>query len=101
MIATHPFKTARESVLPLWSPAAQARCSGPDARAPELFVFLHGMHFTNIQLDDFSLTLMRLLKCLSIEEPEAQEWTMMVVINIGTLLKYGRPQGVLCDVLKS
>ena len=101
MIATHPFETARESVLPLWSPAAQARRSAPDARAPELFVLLHGMLFTNIQLDDFSPTLARLLERLSIEEPEAREWTMMAAINIGALLEYGRPQGVLrrADVL--
>jgi protein SMG6 len=95
MIATHPFETARESVLPLWSPPAQARRSAPDARAPELFVFLHGMLFTNIQLDDFTPTLARLLERLSIEEPEAREWTMMAAINIGALLEYGRPQGVL------
>ena len=95
MIATHPFETARESVLPLWSPPAQARRSAPDARAPELFVFLHGMLFTKIQLDDFSPTLARLLERLSIEEPDAREWTMMAAINIGALLEYGRPQGVL------
>ena len=50
-----------------------SRRSAPDARAPELFVFLHGMLFTNIQLDDFSPTLARLLERLSIEEPEARE----------------------------
>jgi protein SMG6 len=101
MIATRPFETARESVLPLWSPAAQARRSAPDARAPELFVFLHGMLFTNIQLDDFTPTLSRLLERLSIEEPETREWTMMAAINIGALIEYGRPQGVLrrADVL--
>ena len=95
MIATHPFETARESVLPLWSQAAQARRSAPDACAPELFVFLHGMLFTNIQLDDFSATLSRLLERLSIEEPEEREWTMMATVNVGALLEYGRPQGVL------
>ena len=95
MIATHPFETARESVLPLWSQAAQARRSAPDAHAPELFVFLHGMLFTNIQLDDFSATLSRLLERLSIEEPEEREWTMMATVNVGALLEYGRPQGVL------
>ena len=50
MIATHPFETARESVLPLWSQAAQARRSALDARMPEFFVFLrlHGMLFTRL-----------------------------------------------------
>jgi hypothetical protein len=95
MIATHPFETARESVLPLWSQTAQARRSAPDARAPELFVFLHGILFTNIQLDDFSATLARLLERLDIEEPDGREWTMMAAVNIGALLEYGRQQGVL------
>ena len=101
MIATHPFETARESILPLWSPVARARCLALDARVPVLFVFPHGMLCTNIQLYDFSPTLPRLLEHLSIEEPEAQMWTMMAAINIGALLEYGRPQGVLrcADVL--
>ncbi|KAI0258625.1 hypothetical protein BC834DRAFT_974975 [Gloeopeniophorella convolvens] len=54
MIAIRPFETARESVLPVQSPAAQARRSAPDARTPELFVVLHGMLCTDIQLDDCS-----------------------------------------------
>ena len=95
MIAIRPFETARESVLPLWSQAAQARRSAPDARAPELFVLLHGMLFTNIQLDDFSSTLARLLERLRIEEPEGREWVMMAAVNIGALLEYGRPHGFL------
>ena len=95
MIAIRPFETARESVLPLWSQAAQARRSAPDARTPELFVLLHGMLFTNIQLDDFSSTLARLLERLRIEEPEGREWVMMAAVNIGALLEYGRPQGFL------
>ncbi|KAI9455599.1 hypothetical protein BJY52DRAFT_638264 [Lactarius psammicola] len=95
MIAIRPFETARESVLPLWSQPAQARRSAPDARAPELFVLLHGMLFTNIQLDDFSPTLARLIERLRIEEPEGREWAMMAAVNIGALLEYGRPQGFL------
>ena len=51
--------------------------------------------FTNIQLDDFSATLRHLLECLSIEEPEGQEWTMMAAVNVGALLEYGWPQGIL------
>jgi len=89
MITTHPFETAHESVLPLWSQTVQAQRSAPDARVPELFMFLHGMLFTNIQLDNFSATLMHLLERLDIEEPEGQEWTMMAAVNISVLLKYG------------
>lgn len=94
MIATHPFETARESDLPLWSQSAQARWLAPDARVPELFVFLHGMLFTNIQLNNFSATLARLLECLDIEEPEVREWTMMAAVNIGALLDHKES----CDI---
>ena len=66
MVAFHPFSTARESVLAMWSPAAQARRQVPDARLPELFVLLHGMLFTNIQLDDFKRVLERFQEKLEI-----------------------------------
>lgn len=56
MITLHPFMTSRESVLPIWSAPAQARRSLLDARVPDLFVLLHGMLFTNIELDDFDAT---------------------------------------------
>jgi len=89
MIVTHPFGMARGSILPLWLQTAQAQWSAPDACAPELFVFFHGMLFTNTQLDDFLATLACLLECPAIEEPEGCEWTMMAAVNIGALLKYG------------
>lgn len=53
------------------------------------------MLFTNIQLDDFSATLARLLERLRIDEPEGREWAMMAVVNIGAHLDYGRPRGFL------
>jgi hypothetical protein len=94
MIATHPLETAHESVVPLWSQAAQARRSAPYTRTPEPFVF-HGVLFTNIQLDDFSATLASILERLDIEEPVGREWAMMTVVNFGALLEYGHQQGVL------
>jgi protein SMG6 len=51
MTALHPFPTARKSVLPLWSSPAQAHRFLADAQVSNLFVLLHGMLFTNIQLD--------------------------------------------------
>ncbi|KAG1754234.1 hypothetical protein EDB19DRAFT_1665358 [Suillus lakei] len=95
MTTLHTFSTSRESILPIWSSTAQARRSQPDARAPELFVHLHGMLFTNIQLDDFSPTLARFLERIEIEGAEEREWIMMAVVNIGAVLEYGRPSGVL------
>ncbi|EJF65625.1 hypothetical protein DICSQDRAFT_77263 [Dichomitus squalens LYAD-421 SS1] len=98
MVAFHPFSTARESVLAMWSPAAQARRQAPDARLTELFVLLHGMLFTNIQLDDFKRVLERFQEKLEIgdgEQVEEREWIMMALINIGSLLEYGRQTAVL------
>ncbi|KAH9483736.1 Telomerase-binding protein EST1A [Psilocybe cubensis] len=91
----HTFPTARESILPIWSHVAQARRSAPDARASELFVFLHGMLFTNIQLDDFQPTLARFIERLEIEGAEEREWIMMAVVNIASILEYGKPNSVL------
>ena len=67
MIALHPFSTSREAVLPVWSPSAQSRRQAPDASLTELFVLLHGMIFTNIQLDDFKGVLARFEEKLMIE----------------------------------
>jgi hypothetical protein len=49
------------------------------------------MLFTNIQLNDFSPSLLHLLEHLCIEKPEGQEWAMTGV-NIGILLEpvFGR-----------
>ncbi|KAH7889781.1 hypothetical protein F5I97DRAFT_588082 [Phlebopus sp. FC_14] len=98
MTTLHPFSTSRESVLPIWSSTAQSRRSQPDARVSDLFVLLHGMLFTNIQLDDFQPTLSRFLERLEMEGAEEREWIMMAVINIGSMLEYGRPGGVLRKV---
>ncbi|KAH7915986.1 hypothetical protein BJ138DRAFT_996574 [Hygrophoropsis aurantiaca] len=95
MTTLHPFSTSRESILPIWSSTAQARRSLPDARASELFVLLHGMLFTNIQLDDFQPTLAHFLERLEIEGAEQRDWIMMEIINIGGILEYGKPNSLL------
>lgn len=97
MITLHPFSTSREAVLPLWSQAAQSRRQAPDASLTELFMLLHGMIFTNIQLDDFKGVLARFEEKLQIEgdEVEEREWIMMAVINIGGILEYGRSTAIL------
>ncbi len=43
----------------------------------DLFVLLHGMLFTNIQLDDFQPTLARFVECLEIKGAAEREWIMM------------------------
>ncbi|KAF8559498.1 hypothetical protein OG21DRAFT_1594361 [Imleria badia] len=95
MTTLHPFTTSRESILPVWSSTAQSRRTQPDATVAELFVLLHGMLFTNIQLDNFAPTLSRFLERLEIEGAEERQWIMMAVTNIGAIMDYGRPGGVL------
>lgn len=98
MTTLQPFTTARESILALWSPSAQLRRSSPEAHVSDLFILLHGMLFTNIQRDDFQSTLSRLLERLQIEEIEERDWMMMAVVNIGSILEYGRPTAVLKQI---
>ena len=98
MTTLQPFTTARESILALWAPSAQLRRSSPEAHVSDLFILLHGMLFTKIQLDDFQSTLSRLLERLQIEEIEERDWMMMAVINIGSILEYGRPTAVLKQI---
>ncbi|KAF8633707.1 hypothetical protein AX17_004365 [Amanita inopinata Kibby_2008] len=95
MTTLHPFSTARESVLPLWSGPAQARRFLPDTPVPDLFVLLHGMLFTNIQLDDFQSALARFIERLELDGADEREWIMMAIINIGAILEYGKPGGIL------
>ncbi|KAJ7349482.1 hypothetical protein DFH08DRAFT_778758 [Mycena albidolilacea] len=95
MTTLHPFMTSRESVLPMWSITAQARRALPEAHLLDLFVLLHGMLFTNIQLDDFQPTLARFIERLEIEGAEEREWIMMAIVNVCAVLEYGKPTGVL------
>ncbi|KAG2355122.1 hypothetical protein BDR07DRAFT_1493625 [Suillus spraguei] len=98
MTTLHMFSGSRESILPICSSTAQSQRSQADACAPEFFVLLHGMLFTNIQLDDFLPTLAHFLERIKIEGAEEREWIMMAVVNIGAMFEYGRPSGVLCKI---
>ncbi|KAG6379155.1 hypothetical protein JVT61DRAFT_11595 [Boletus reticuloceps] len=93
MTALHSFTTSRESILPIWSLTAQSQ--SVSARRNSFRILLHGMLFTNIDLDDFAPTLSRFLERLEIEGAEERQWIMMAVTNDGALLEYGRPGGVL------
>ena len=65
----------------MWTPTLQARRQAPDASLTELFVLLHGMLFTNIQLDDFKPVLDRFMERLRLEGAEEREWIMMAVTD--------------------
>lgn len=105
LTASHPFETARESVLPLFDSALQFQRSTPEATAMDLFVRLHGMLFTKIQLDDFSPVMSRFMERL---EEDASldgvsrkacvtqvDWLLMGVVNLAALLQYGAECGIL------
>ncbi|KAJ6474304.1 hypothetical protein C8R45DRAFT_1160587 [Mycena sanguinolenta] len=64
------------------------RRAQPEAHLLDLFVLLHGMLFTNIQLYDFQPTLAR-------QGAEEREWIMMAIVNVCAVLEYGKPTGVL------
>ena len=98
MTTLHPFLTSCESILSIWSHAAQVHRSIPDAKASDLFILLHGMLFTNIQLDDFQPTLARFIERLETEGAEECEWMMIRIINIASIMEYGRHGGVLTKV---
>ena len=67
MVTTHAYPNSREAVLPVWTGEAQARRQAPDASLTALFVHIHGMLFTNIQLDDFRSVLDRFEEKLYME----------------------------------
>ncbi|KAG8865920.1 hypothetical protein FRC20_009286 [Serendipita sp. 405] len=96
MTANHPYVTSREAILTLFSkPAQQRRNLAADAKSPELFVLLHGMLFTNIQLDDFQPTLVRYLERLQLDGAQEREWIMMAVVNITAILQYGKADAMI------
>ena len=99
MTMLHPFSTSRESILPVWSTSnQQAHLSNSATCATDLFVLLHGMLFTNIQLDNFAGMLAHFLERLEMEGDNIKEheWIMMGIMNLGVVLEYGRASGVIC-----
>ncbi|KAL7413909.1 hypothetical protein BDY24DRAFT_388530 [Mrakia frigida] len=100
LITNNPFASSRESLLPLFDSALQSKRFHPDANASELFVLLHGMIFTKIQLDDFDDIFARFFERLEEERlgthPISQvEWIQMGVINLAACLQYGIEDGLL------
>jgi protein SMG6 len=100
LITNNPFAASRESILPLFDTALQSKRFHPDATAAELFVLLHGMIFTKIQLDDFDDIFARFFERLEEDRlgtkslPQV-EWVMMGVINLAACLQYGVEDGLL------
>ena len=98
MTTLHPFSTSMESILPVWSSSnQQARLLNLSTCTTDSFVLLHGMLFTHIQLDDFTGTLTHFSESLGMEGNNIEEhkWIMMGIVNLSTILKYGRVSGMI------
>lgn len=109
LTVTHEFESSRESILPLFDSALQSQRSLPEATAMDLFVRLHGMLFTRIQLDDLPTVMSRFLERL---EEDASldgvsrkatitqvDWMLMASINITAMLQYGSGSGIIRKAL--
>lgn len=109
LTVTHEFESSRESILPLFDSSLQSQRSLPEATAMDLFVRLHGMLFTRIQLDDLPTVMSRFLERL---EEDASldgvsrkatitqvDWMLMASINIAAMLQYGSGSGIIRKAL--
>lgn len=120
LTAAHPYLPARESILPFFEQEHQSRRSRPEVSINDLFVHLHGMLFTKIQLDDFDSELARFMekltedRFLSAKQGRAPggfgrqsgdiiaqstmsnaSWVMMGTVNVCAVLQYGLEDGVI------
>jgi hypothetical protein len=120
LTAAHPYLPARESILPFFEQEHQARRSRPEVSINDLFVHLHGMLFTKIQLDDFDSELARFMEKLTedrfLSEKQGRvppgsarpssdiiaqstmsnaSWVMMGTVNLCAILQYGLEDGVI------
>lgn len=98
LIVTHDYPASRESLLPLFDTALQTRLSS-DAAPMDMFIRLHGMLFTRVQLDDFPSLLQRFSDRLGPafggSAVSQVDWMIMAAINTAAVLQYGAPDGVL------
>ena len=105
LVVTHQYSTSRESLLPLFDSALQSQRSLPEATAMDLFVRLHGMLFTKIDLDNFTPVMSRFMERL---EEDARldgvsrkatitqvDWIIIAAVNIASMLQYGSSSGIL------
>lgn len=107
LTAAQPFPSGRESILPLFDPSHQQRRVGPDGTIVDLFVHLHGMMFTHIELDNFDAVLTCFLSRLQ-ERLRPLGWerglglttlTMMASVNIAALMQYGADSAILSNAI--
>ncbi|KZT61497.1 hypothetical protein CALCODRAFT_479780 [Calocera cornea HHB12733] len=103
LTSSQPHVTARESVLPLFSVDIQRARAAPDSSISALFVLLHGILYTRVQLDDFAPTKARFDERLRLELADVDtagnvsesEWIMWGVMCLAACAEYGREDGVI------
>lgn len=106
LTAAQPYSAARESLLPLFDASHQRRRVEPEASLVDLFVHMHGMMITKVQLDDFDAVLERYEEQL-LTKVDALGWEhgigvsqlmMMASVNLAALMQYGAEGAVLAEV---
>lgn len=102
LVVTHEFPTARESILGLFDLSGQRRLergrSGEKDGVMDLFIRLHGMLFTRIELDRFDETLAAFLRVLESGAGQV-EWMIMASVGIAGMMQYGASEGALRKAL--
>lgn len=98
LVVTHEFPTARESIQGFFDLASKRRQersnSGKKETAMDIFVRIHGMLFTRIDLDRFDVALATFMRAL--EDGVSQvDWMIMAAVNLAGIMQYGQSDGVL------
>lgn len=106
LITAKPFPSAKDSILILFDQERQARRLKSNSSIEDLFIYLHGVLITRVQLDDFEPVLDRLIAKLTTLVDEQgpaglpqSVWMMMACINIAGLFQYGSDDSILADRL--
>lgn len=120
--ASHPYSSGSDSILDFFSPDKQASRLRPDASALSLFVHLHGLLYTRVDLHRFTSVLgrfeekleetfafvraqaerpsRRMVRGRATHDPAQRlnrdsTWIIIAVINIAAVMEYGREGGLL------
>ncbi|TIB05602.1 hypothetical protein E3P96_01090 [Wallemia ichthyophaga] len=96
LTTSHPYPTARETLLGLFDPELQSARKREES-VTELFTHAHGLLFTRVELDSFPQAHERLVAHLQAKRASLPDsvWIMMGVVNIASLLQYGQDDSVL------